>query len=76
MSMIGIGRILTLDNGKEYAIAGHTNYENNDYVYIVNMTDKTDTKICIYKDDIITEIIDEDILKDVKKQIIDELLDN
>ena len=48
-------------------------YENNDYVYLANLNDDTETKICLYKNDIITEVTDEDTIDIIGKILIEEI---
>ena len=71
--MLATGRILTLENGKEYVIVCSCKYENNDYVYLANLNDDAETKICIYKNDIITEVTDEDTIDIIGKILIEDL---
>ncbi len=64
--MFETGRILTLDNNEKYVIVCSCKYENTDYVYIVDLNDEQNTKICIYKDNTVIEVTDEDVLKTVE----------
>ena len=70
--MLETGRILLLENGKEYVIVCSVKYENNDYVYLANLNDSNETKVCKYKDNIVKEV-DNDILPVIEKLLIDNL---
>ena len=74
--MLATGRILTLENGIEYVIVCSCKYENNDYVYLANLNDDAETKICIYKNDIITEVEDEDTIEIIEKLLLEDLKNN
>lgn len=74
--MLATGRILTLENGIEYVIVCSCKYENNDYVYLANLNDDTETKICLYENNIITEVEDEDIIEIIEKKLLEDLKNN
>ena len=60
--MVNVGRILTLSDGREYAIAASGVYNNKTYVYIVNIKNKEDLKICSYENDELEEVTDEEFI--------------
>lgn len=74
--MLATGRILTLENGIEYVIVCSCKYENNDYIYLANLNDDTETKICLYENNIITEVEDEDIIEIIEKKLLEDLKNN
>ena len=71
--MLETGRVLTLENGKEYAIVSSTEYKNEAYIYIASLENENDTKVCIYKNNEIIEVNDENILQIVEPIFLDNL---
>ena len=47
---INYGNIITLSDKKEYAVAGIANYNNFDYVYLVDINDHTNMKFAWLKE--------------------------
>lgn len=71
--MLEVGKVLTIDNGKEYAVVSSCTYENNIYIYIVNLENENDTKICRFLNNEITEILDEDLVDELSIMLLDKL---
>lgn len=71
--MLRTGKILTLRDGREFVIVTSTVYNNKIYIYIVNLDDANDTKVCLYENNELTEITDSELLDEVEAILIDDL---
>ena len=56
MYKIDFGDVLTLDDNNEYAVAGIANYQNNKYLYIVDINDVKNIKFAMLRDNMIVEL--------------------
>lgn len=71
--MLETGRILTLSDGREYVIVTSTVYENRVYVYVANIENENDTKVCAYENNELIEIEDDELLDEVEELLLDDL---
>jgi len=59
--------VITLKNGEEYAVCSKIEYENNYYLYLVNIIDQTDIKFAMEKQRdskvFISDITDETLIR-------------
>ena len=46
MKMLNQGEILTLNDNKKYTVVSSTNYNNKNYVYLIDQDDYTNTMFC------------------------------
>ena len=64
--------ILTINN-KEYVVCSKMFYQGEKYIYLVNLSDNTDIKFCLIKEDKIFEVFNEEVIKALIIQINDNL---
>lgn len=64
--MLSLGRIITLDDNKEYTVLDTVNYLNNYYCYLIELNNFDNTKIYqIYEKDLL-EVKDEDLINNLE----------
>lgn len=51
MKTIEFKDIITLDDNKKYVVASKINYENKDYIYIIDISDYSNIKVAEVKND-------------------------
>lgn len=73
--MLETGRILTLSNGKEYVVVTSTVYNDKIYVYVANLNNENDTKVCSYINDELTELVGEE-LEEIEEILLYDLANN
>ena len=74
MEIIETGRILTLSSGREYVVVTSSIYENKTYVYVANLHDENDTKVCLYDNNELTEVTDEKFLNTIEELLLQDLM--
>ena len=61
--MLEQGEVITLENDKDYAVAGTTILDDINYVYLMNMTDYSDFLFCAFDEvDGLYEVEDPELL--------------
>lgn len=61
--MIFLLKILTLDDNKKYSVAFSTEYNNKNYVYLIDQEDYTNAVFCEYDDNNgLEEVVDPEII--------------
>ncbi len=66
--MLNQGEILTLDDNKKYSIVYSTEYNNKNYVYLIDQDDYTNTMFCEFDNDKgLEEVTDSDIVEELLK---------
>ena len=64
--MLKQGEMLTLDDNKKYSVVWTVNYNNKNYVYLIEQDDLTNTMFCEYDNDsILNEVIDSDLIQEL-----------
>ncbi len=60
---IDIRDLITLSDGNKYIVISKVYYDNNDYLYLVDVNENNNLKYCYIEDDSIVEITDEELNK-------------
>lgn len=58
---IGIRDILTLSDKKEYVVVSKILYENKTYLFLIDLNDEMNIKICYLNDDEVIETRDKEL---------------
>lgn len=53
---IDYGDVLTLDDDNKYAVAAKANYENKEYLYLVDINNPTNMKFTVINGNMLTEL--------------------
>lgn len=62
--MLNRGEILTLDDNKKYSVVFSTEYNNKNYVYLIDQDDYTNTMFCEFDNDKgLEEVTDQEIIE-------------
>ncbi len=61
--MLEQGELLLLSNDKEYVVVSSIAYQNNNYVYLLDTETYKDYKLCLFEDDVLKIVDDENLLK-------------
>lgn len=69
--MLEFGDIITLENEKKYLVVGTCNYNDKNYVYLVNTEEQTNVVLGIVENDDLQEVTDEEEFKQVMPLILD-----
>ena len=69
--MLEFGDIITLENEKKYLVAGTCNYNDKNYVYLVNTEEQTNAVLGIVENDDLQEVTDQEEFKQVMPLILD-----
>lgn len=66
--MLNQGEILTLDDNKKYSVVYSTEYNNKNYVYLIDQDDYTNTMFCEFDNDKgLEEVTDSNIVEELLK---------
>jgi len=60
--MLSLGKIVTLDDNKEYTTLDTVNYLNNEYCYLIDLNDYDNTKIYQCNNDKLIEVKDSELI--------------
>jgi hypothetical protein len=72
MKMLNQGEILTLNDNKKYSVVFSTTYNNENYVYLIDQDDYTNTMFCEYDNENgLEEVSDSDILENLMKLFVE-----
>ncbi len=70
--MLNQGEILTLNDNKKYSVVFSTTYNNENYVYLIDQDDYTNTMFCEYDNENgLEEVSDSDILENLMKLFVE-----
>ena len=70
--MLNQGEILTLNDNKKYSVVFSTTYNNENYVYLIDQVDYTNTMFCEYDNENgLEEVNDSDILENLMKLFVE-----
>lgn len=72
--MLKLGEIITLNNKKKYAVVSFASYLDNKYCYLVDLDDFDNIKICLYDQNKLTNVLDENLLKNLENIFIDNIM--
>jgi len=64
--MLSLGRIITLDDNKEYTVLDTVNYLNNYYCYLIELNNFDNTKIYQISDDRLIEVKDDSLVNELE----------
>ena len=56
-------QIVKLDNGKEYVVVMIDNYDNNEYVYLININDNKEFMFCKHEGNSLEMVKDSDLIE-------------
>ena len=74
--MLKQGDVLTLDDNKKYSVVWTVNYNNKNYVYLIEQDDLTNTMFCEYDDnDNLEEVVDPEIIEELMSKFKHEVED-
>lgn len=71
--MLNLGEIITLSNGKKYVVVSSINYFNDNYVYLSEFYKNENIKICLVKNNEVTEVLDKDLIDELEKLFVDNI---
>ena len=72
--MLEKGDLLTLSNNKEYIVMDQVKFENKNYVYLISKDGISGIAICLYENDSLKPVKDEDLLKKLLRKLKEENL--
>lgn len=61
--MLENGDLITLSNNEEYIVISMTNLDGKNYVYLISKDGVSKISICLYENDTLTPVKDEEIFK-------------
>jgi len=69
--MLNQGEILTLNDNKKYTVVSSTNYNNKNYVYLIDQDDYTNTMFCEFDNNNgLEEVSDPALIEELMKLFI------
>lgn len=69
--MLNQGEILTLNDNKKYTVVSSTNYNNKNYVYLIDQDDYTNTMFCEFDNNNgLEEVSDPGLIEELMKLFI------
>lgn len=69
--MLNQGEILTLNDNKKYTVVSSINYNNKNYVYLIDQDDYTNTMFCEFDNNNgLEEVSDPTLIEELMKQFI------
>lgn len=65
--MLSQGEILTLSDNRKYSVVFTTKHNNDNYVYLIDQDDYTNTMFCVYDNNNLEEVTDINVIESLLK---------
>ena len=67
--MLECGTIVYFDGDKEYRVVYSFEFNNENYVFVVNQEDCTDSMFCKFFDDVVEEVLDSNLIEQLLDKV-------